>query len=77
MVTLNASCIEAIEVVDAKVGVGLAGAQNVVHGSEKAVCDGDGGFIPGHAPGDAMEVSVEVARLGHDAGPGDLTHGGA
>ena len=33
MVTLNVSCIEPIGALDAKVGVGLAGAPNVVHGS--------------------------------------------
>ena len=77
MVTLNASCIEAIEVVDTKVGVGLPGAQNVVDGSEKAVRYGDGGVVTAATSGDSMELSVELTRLRLDASPGDLTHDGA
>jgi hypothetical protein len=76
MVTLNTTCIAAIEVVDAQVGVGLPGAKNVVDGSQTAMGDRDRGFISAAASGDSVELSVEVARLRLDTRPGDLTHDG-
>ena len=51
MMTLNPTCIAAIEVVDAQVGVGLAGAENVVDRGQNAVSDRDRSLIPAAAPG--------------------------
>src|SRR4051794_17712518 len=77
MMTFHTCCVETVEVVDAKFGVGLAGTEDVVDGSQQAVRYGDGGFVAAATSGDSVELSIEVARFGLDTRPGDLTHDGA
>jgi hypothetical protein len=58
-----ATRVEAIEVVDAELGVGLASTQDMIHSGEDVVRDGDGRFVPSSPPGDSVELGVEVARF--------------